>query len=147
MDKIMKSWAGTEADRVRLIDGIQKITEAFEFKPNTASLREQVASALRAKFQEEVERGDILPWEDKYEIVVEQDAHDPGVLNAKARRKIPAEIDAAHFEEQMGRPPENDDLERSNCKEGGGPGHMYCGWCPECDMPRFACEHVAGHSE
>ena len=141
MDKIMESWAGTDEDKIRLVDSLREVAKAFEFRPNTDSLRRQLASILAAKFQEEVMRGNIPPWEDKYEIVVEVDAHNPAVLNAKARRKIPSVIDAAYFEEQVGRPPKNDDLERSSCKEFGTHGHMNCGWCSECNMPRFACGH------
>jgi len=51
-------------------------------------------------------------------------------------------IDAKKFQEATGRPPEQDDLERCNCDQEGQIGHLCCGWCPDCDMPRFECGHL-----
>ena len=48
-------------------------------------------------------------------------------------------IDAAQFAKATGREPEDDDLERSNCRLAGNIGHSYCGWCSEHDKPRFIC--------
>lgn len=50
-------------------------------------------------------------------------------------------ITEAMFLVVMGRPAENDDLHRCNCKVEGTPGHWQCGWCEECDLPRFTCGH------
>jgi hypothetical protein len=50
-----------------------------------------------------------------------------------------AKIDAKLFEEKVGRPPINDDLHRANCNLAGSPGHYMCGWCNECDKPRYMC--------
>ena len=49
-------------------------------------------------------------------------------------------ITAFYFKRKTGRAPENDDLERCNCKEYG-TGHWGCGWCKECDLPVFQCGH------
>lgn len=44
------------------------------------------------------------------------------------------------FIEAVGRPPIYDELKRCNCKEEK-VGHMFCGWCKECNGPRFICGH------
>ena len=36
----------------------------------------------------------------------------------------------------------HDDLERCNCELAGEVGHYSCGWCSECDLPRFMCGHL-----
>ena len=46
-------------------------------------------------------------------------------------------ITAEHFKKVTGRDPEQDDLERSNCKRAGKIGHLMCGWDTERDMPNF----------
>ena len=46
---------------------------------------------------------------------------------------------AKEFEEKLGYPPEDDDLERVNCIHAGEPTHMSCGWCSKHDRPRFIC--------
>ncbi len=51
-------------------------------------------------------------------------------------------IDAKVFEEKTGRAPRQDDLHRANCNEAGNFGHFMCGWCNECDKPRFECGHL-----
>lgn len=48
-------------------------------------------------------------------------------------------MDATEFEQKVGRPPENDDLDRVNCDKHGLPGHYFCGWCEMHDKPRFEC--------
>lgn len=57
------------------------------------------------------------------------------------RSKIPDTITKEYFTEKVGRPPENDDLERCNCKDAGKLGHYACGWCKKCDLPVFMCGH------
>lgn len=44
------------------------------------------------------------------------------------------------FIERVGREPEYDDLERCNCSQAGECLHHSCGWCDDCDMPKFLCE-------
>ena len=44
------------------------------------------------------------------------------------------------FEAAMGRPPEDDDMERVNCPDAGKILHTCCGWCEDCDRPMFACQ-------
>lgn len=46
-------------------------------------------------------------------------------------------ITAEQFKAAVGRDPENDDLERSNCECGGEIGHYFCGWDEEANLPRF----------
>lgn len=47
------------------------------------------------------------------------------------------EITAEHFEEALGRPPVQDDLERSNCPYAGIDGHRDCGWNHKANGPVF----------
>lgn len=44
---------------------------------------------------------------------------------------------AEQFYYVTGHDPENDDLERANCPEGGKLGHDSCGICEHCGYPRF----------
>lgn len=46
------------------------------------------------------------------------------------------------FKEKMGYLPVDDDLERVNCSKVGRTGHQMCGWCFQCDKPRFICGHL-----
>lgn len=46
-------------------------------------------------------------------------------------------MDAAEFKKISGYVPEYDDLERTNCRKAGTPGHSNCGICPRCGAPRF----------
>jgi hypothetical protein len=50
------------------------------------------------------------------------------------------EITAEMFLAATGYPPENDDLERSNCAMAGAMGHFNCGWCEEENLPIFAVD-------
>jgi hypothetical protein len=53
---------------------------------------------------------------------------------------VPIEpITAEIFERCVGRAPEIDDLERCNCEMAGTMGHTSCGWCSNCQKPRFMC--------
>jgi hypothetical protein len=47
------------------------------------------------------------------------------------------------FQKAVGRKPQQDDLERCNCGLVGELGHWSCGWCAECDLPRFLCGQVS----
>lgn len=55
---------------------------------------------------------------------------------------IPKVITKQYFKDHVGRYPKDDDLTRCNCDKGGKIGHMYCGWCKECDLPIFICGHM-----
>src|SRR5688572_18281159 len=48
---------------------------------------------------------------------------------------------AEQYEQKTGRAPDQDDLQRANCDRVGKVGHENCGWCEECDGPRFECVH------
>lgn len=48
-------------------------------------------------------------------------------------------MDAKTFEQKIGRAPEQDELDRVNCKRAGDTGHWLCGWCDEHDKPHFQC--------
>lgn len=50
-------------------------------------------------------------------------------------------ITAEYFKERTGREPQDDDLQRCNCDKARQLGHMQCGWCERCDLPRFICGH------
>lgn len=43
------------------------------------------------------------------------------------------------FVKVVGRPPEDDDLQRVNCEVAGTTGHWQCGWCWTHNKPRFEC--------
>lgn len=51
-------------------------------------------------------------------------------------------ITEKQFKEAVGREPVDDDLERANCEKAGELGHMFCGWCAECNKPIFECGHI-----
>jgi hypothetical protein len=51
------------------------------------------------------------------------------------------QITAEIFEHYVGRAPQQDDLERANCNQEGYMGHNSCGWCSDCQRPRFMCGH------
>lgn len=46
-------------------------------------------------------------------------------------------ITAEQFEAATGSKPQQDDLERCNCKEAGKLMHRQCGWCTTCNRPNF----------
>lgn len=48
-------------------------------------------------------------------------------------------INANEFKEKVGRDPVDDDLDRCNCPSAGMVGHFGCGWCYDCDLPKFMC--------
>lgn len=50
-------------------------------------------------------------------------------------------IDAKRFRDATGREPIMDELDRVNCRRVGNLGHFFCGWCDNCQMPRFICGH------
>lgn len=49
------------------------------------------------------------------------------------------------FKQATGRDPENDDMHRVNCDKAGQAFHMQCGWCHDCDNPKFGCECSSGN--
>jgi hypothetical protein len=51
-------------------------------------------------------------------------------------------ITREQFVAAVQREPEQDDLSRCNCPKVGEIGHYYCGWCEQCNKPRFICGHV-----
>lgn len=51
------------------------------------------------------------------------------------------------FEEMVGNPPKDDDLERLNCDRPGEIGHLACGHCSHCNKPRFICGHIYEYRE
>jgi hypothetical protein len=44
---------------------------------------------------------------------------------------------AEAWERAVGRPPENDDLERANCPDRGKAGHWSCGWDYHANLPIY----------
>lgn len=46
-------------------------------------------------------------------------------------------ITVEQFIEAVGRPPQQDDLERCNCPKAGQPGHWQCGWHKDANLPVF----------
>lgn len=52
----------------------------------------------------------------------------------------PRPITAEWFRERTGFDPQDDDLERCNCKHAGAIGHLFCGWNDALNKPQFMCE-------
>lgn len=50
-------------------------------------------------------------------------------------------VDAQQFKDATGRDPTMDELDRCNCARTGNIGHFWCGWCDDCQVPRFICGH------
>lgn len=46
-------------------------------------------------------------------------------------------ISEADFAAAVGRPPQDDDLERCNCDRAGQIGHTQCGWNEKLNLPVF----------
>lgn len=59
-------------------------------------------------------------------------------LEVMEKTKKP-DMTAEEYEQKTGFPPQNDDLDRVNCKTVGEVGHWQCGWCKTHDLPRFSC--------
>jgi len=63
----------------------------------------------------------------------------------------PAPMTETAYQDILGIPPENDDVDRVNCPDAGKFGHWMCGWCDHHWKPRFMCgclaPHVHGDSE
>lgn len=51
-------------------------------------------------------------------------------------------ITAEEYEEAVGRPPVDDDLDRANCPKAGELGHMMCGWNHELNLPNTGARVV-----
>lgn len=51
-------------------------------------------------------------------------------------------VTAGAFKAATGHDPQHDDLDRCNCPNAGEVGHHACGWCEECNGPRFMCAHL-----
>lgn len=49
------------------------------------------------------------------------------------------------FRLRTGRWPQQDDLDRVNCKEAGVIGHGSCGWCEVHKWPRYQCLCLAAN--
>lgn len=49
------------------------------------------------------------------------------------------DLTAIEYELRFGLVPQDDDLERVNCKQAGTEGHRFCGVCKTHKMPRFEC--------
>jgi hypothetical protein len=50
-------------------------------------------------------------------------------------------ITREQFRIAVGCYPGQEALERCNCELAGQIGHWFCGWCDDCDRPRFVCGH------
>lgn len=67
------------------------------------------------------------------------------VLEIPPEPHMPGQMTAAEFKARFGFEPQNDDVERTTCTRAGQFGHVFCGICPGCGMPRFACgTHSSG---
>ncbi len=60
-------------------------------------------------------------------------------LESHNNRKLTTE----EFAQRFGFAPENDDLDRVNCKDAGSLGHWSCGICSTHNKPRFICGCLA----
>lgn len=48
-------------------------------------------------------------------------------------------ITEKEFKEHFGFKPQQDDLDRVNCEKAGQVGHLMCGICERCRLPKFRC--------
>lgn len=51
------------------------------------------------------------------------------------------EMTSIEFAAAVGSEPKDDDMDRVNCRVAGTIGHSQCGWCWDCNKPRFMCGH------
>jgi len=103
----------------------------------TPMLLDQMKQRMTSFLLDDVQPGDI---EDELMVDVVRALDDPNGIDWCVRPKV---IDAETFARVVGRLPQQDELHRCNCEEAGTVGHLFCGWCPHCNKPRFICGHLA----
>lgn len=121
-------------DEGRRFDELYELCRPFEGAMNTATTRAQLQSAIENWVRGEFYRG--------FDYVALS-----GAMVDSLREVFPffAEADwmisERQFTEVAGHAPANDDLERANCDKAGQIGHWSCGWCEQCNRPRYQCGH------
>jgi len=140
------NYTGSPSELRKVHEDIEDALFGFLDTSVTEAVIHQMKTVVRDRLMDEVTKGNLLDFTDTHNILVERDAHDPSRLNLSVRRQVPEKIEPYYFRERVGRDPENDDLDRCNCKLVG-VGHASCGWCNKCDMPRFICGHLNWESE
>lgn len=106
--------------------------------------REIIMADIAYLKQKEIESGDWDKWLESqrpFESYNRLRALSVEVRPVIRRALASGPITRERFCDAVGREPENDDLERSNCSEAGRMGHWSCGWCAQCDKPNFICGH------
>jgi hypothetical protein len=121
--------------------------------------REIILADMKYLIEKEKESGDWAKWQESQRPFRQfQDlerrrtifmilGESPAQQTRSARPNIlPNEITAEYFRVCAGRAPSRDDLDRCNCTAAGLLGHMSCGWCAECNKPRFMCSDHQNHT-
>jgi hypothetical protein len=111
--------------------------------------REIVLADIAYLKQQEIESGDWAKWKESQKIWKEYN-HLRQLNLFITRSHVFSTIDYSvevppvtveQFVMATGREPQQDDMERVNCKDTGKPGHHFCGWCPIHGTPRWLCHH------
>ena len=122
-------------DEGRRFDQLYELCRPFEGAMNTAETRAQLQSAVENWVRGEFCRG--------FDYVALS-----GAIVDSLRKVFPFFAEAGRmisreqFAEATGHKPQNDDLDRASCAEAGQVGHWSCGWCEQCNRPRYQCGHL-----
>jgi hypothetical protein len=111
--------------------------------------REIVLADIAYLKQKEIESGDWAKWEEsqsKWSWYNHLRAINILVMRNSPFSTIDYSVEVPpvtveQFVMATGREPQQDDMERVNCKDVGKPGHHFCGWCPIHGTPRWLCNH------
>jgi hypothetical protein len=116
--------------------------------------REIILADMKYLIEKEKESGDWAKWQEsqrpfkQWQDLAERRAALIVVIEERPTRPniLPNEITPEYFRVCTGRAPEQDDLARCNCTTAGLLGHTSCGWCAECNKPRFMCIDRTNHT-
>jgi hypothetical protein len=123
-------------------------------KPLTDVEMEIIRADMAFLIQKEKESGDWDKWkkaQKRLGWVPEEDRAERRINRQMSFRMLmdapTSVITREKFIASVGREPISDDLDRCNCTEAGLLGHTSCGWCLNCDKPRFMCrcQHLLGN--
>jgi hypothetical protein len=143
------------------VEKLKKEQEKEHEKPKSEGIftpveREIILADMKYLIEKEKESGDWAKWEESQRpfrqfqdlerrrtifMILGESPTQPNRPNI-----LPNEITYQYFLVCTGRAPEKDDLARCNCTTAGLMGHTSCGWCGECNKPRFMCPDRVNHT-
>jgi hypothetical protein len=148
----------------KLQDELEKLKKEQE-KANSQGIfspveREIILADMKYLIEKEKENGDWAKWQksqrpfkqlqdlDRRSNTIVMIIGDSPAQQIQPNRPmiLPNEITAEYYIACTGRAPVQDDLERCNCTAAGFLGHMSCGWCANCNKPRFMCPDPTNHT-